>query len=55
MSRRICALEYVTTVGGHKRPVRGQGPWLPRLQCACWWAVAAFLLVALSCEFGRGW
>jgi hypothetical protein len=43
---RTSALEYVTTIGGDT-PAR---PWLPRLQCALWWAVAVFFAVALSCK-----
>lgn len=30
-------------------------PWLPALQCMCWWAIALSIFVVLSCEFGRGW
>ena len=42
-------LEYVTTL---RRPV--VRPWLPAWQRACWWLVAAFLLVAMTCTY-RGW
>jgi cellulose biosynthesis protein BcsQ len=43
---RTSAHEYVTTLYGSS-PAR---PWLPRLQCACWWAVAVFICAALACK-----
>lgn len=43
---RTSAHEYVTTLHGPS-PSR---PWLPRLQCSCWWAVSAFVLIALACK-----
>jgi hypothetical protein len=43
---RTSAHEYVTTLHGPS-PAR---PWLPRLQCSCWWAVSAFVLIALACK-----
>ena len=43
---RSSALEYVTTIGGQS----ATRPWLPRLQCACWWTVAAAIFVALACK-----
>lgn len=46
------AREYVMSLPGNTPATR---PWLPRLQCACWWAVAVAIVIALCCEFGGGW
>jgi hypothetical protein len=45
------AYEYVTTLR-ERVPER---PWLPGWQRVAWWAVAAFIALAMCGTFGRGW